>query len=221
MFILKLLSPRYIPRKTSEWNIHIRFYRWILVCLRRTYCKGAISDTIHIGNTKVVHNVRDYWYEQELQRFKINIMPHMEKTIELQRRVKYHRTWVFDWSESFVIFNEGHNYNILREKYVGIESSIAGQLKISSGTNTLFSTEFVIHQGRRIKSPNGSIIMGSSSSLDISKSKNGRHKISIKDTIPSKESTSCSATGVEKPSKSLVSPSKTTQYRGFEENELF
>lgn len=222
MFILELLSPKYIPRKMSEWSIHMHFYRWILKCLYRNYCKGAISDTIHIGNTKIVHNVRDYWYEQELQRFKINVTSHMEKNKAFQRRVKYFRSRVFNWSESLIVYHDGQNYNVIREKYVGIDSNMDGQLKTSSGINTIFRIEFIANvEKQNKKQDTSSVMLDSSSLIKTPKSRSGRHKISIKDNIPKSTDTISHITSEDNSQPSITTSSKTNKYQGFEENDIF
>ena len=79
MFILRLLRPKHIPDHKTDWDWWLRLYNWIIRGLLPLYKRSAISDTVILGDTKVIHNIRDYWYEQELHRFHIDAALNIEK----------------------------------------------------------------------------------------------------------------------------------------------
>ena len=79
MIFLKVLRPADIPNRKTNWGYRLRFYHWLLLRLLPVYRKSAISDTLNLGETQIIHNVRDYWYEQELQRFHIDTAQHLEQ----------------------------------------------------------------------------------------------------------------------------------------------
>lgn len=198
MLLLKLLRPRDIPQRKKQWNWQVRWYNHLLRWLLPVYKRCAVSDTITIGKLKVVHAIRDYWYEQELQRFHIDIAQHMEKTalpITLKRK---RRSTLFQWKESLIIYADGKKFTISNSDDWRIESEISGQVKISTDRDFIVRTEFTsnIRSAQPIQSAETS-----------QPTEGGRPKITIKDPVPSQ------------PPQEIVA--KTTKYRGFEENEIF
>lgn len=144
MFLLKLLSPREIPDRKNRWTRRVKFYHWLLVQLLPVYKRSAISDTVNLGGTQIIHNVRDYWYEQQLQRFRIDVTRHLEKHLlpcNILRR--YRRSKWFCWSESLLVFHGGHSYNIRRADSLAIETDIVGQLRMSTDKDLFLRSEFV------------------------------------------------------------------------------
>ena len=77
MVLLKILRPADVPDRKTNWGYRLRIYHWLLLRLLPTYRKCAISDALNLGGTQIIHNVRDYWYEQELQRFRIDTAQHL------------------------------------------------------------------------------------------------------------------------------------------------
>lgn len=143
-FLLKILSPKQIPVKKDEWSARVRFYHWLLCKLMNSYKHSAVSDTIHFGKIQIIHNVRDYWYEQELQRFKIDTSQHMENEImPAKLSQKYHRSNVFDWTETTLVFCDGKSICIKRNKNIFVESDIPGELRCSNNSDFIVRADFV------------------------------------------------------------------------------
>lgn len=198
MLLLKLLRPREIPQRKKQWNWQVRWFNLLLRWLLPIYKRCAVSDTIAIGKVKVVHTIRDYWYEQELQRFHIDIAQHMDKTtLPITRKLKK-RSPIFHWKESLIIYANGKKYTISNFDDWRIESEISGQVKISTDRDFIVRTEFTsnIRSAQPIQSAETS-----------HPTEGGRPKITIKDPVPSRSP------------QEIVA--KTTKYRGFEENEIF
>lgn len=213
MFLLRLLSPKEIPSRKTNWGWSVRFYNWLLVKLMPIYRRSAISETINLDVTQIIHNVRDYWYEQELQRFHIDTAQHLEKqTTSYNLKRKYHRSPLFNWTESLLLFYNGQSYNIKRAKTFSIETDVNGQLKMSTDKDFIFRSEFTAkktertHENQKEQEKSYTAPVGETSFDD--RNKQPRQKINIKDAIPNQKNTE-------------TSQPETTKYRGFEENNLF
>lgn len=202
--LLKVFSPNVIPRKTNDWNAGLRLYRWILILLYKLYCKGAISDIIYIDNIKVLHTVRDDWYENELHRFNIKLTSQLETSeIPPLNRTKYHRSSIFTWSETLQVLIDKNSYNIKRNKQVNIDTDINGQLRISNTTSDVYCTEFTI------KTTIHTTATATAHSISRHNPKSKlKHKISVKDSTP--------ITNITMKDKPI-----SVKFRGFEENSIF
>lgn len=208
-FLLKILSPKKIPDKRSEWKWHVRCHEWMLRHLLYAYRRGAVSDTIQLGNVQIMYNVRDYWYEQELQRFHIDTAQHLEKrSAPLRLNRKLHRSVFFHWTESLLFFYEGKSYNIKRGKTISIETEIDGQLKISSEKDIILRSEFEAKGvGRQSHSldfqkDNSSTLLYEPDNSSL------KQKIFVKDTVQQQ--------GIAQKKQF-----HSTKYQGFEENNAF
>jgi len=206
MLLLKLLRPRDIPQRKKQWNWQVRWYNHLLRRLLPIYKRCAVSDTITIGKVKVVHTIRDYWYEQELQRFHIDIAQHMEKTtlpITLKRK---RRSTLFQWKESLTIYADGKKYAINNADHWSIESDISGQVKLSSDQDFIVRTEFTSN------TKSAKTVQSTETPKPADRANT---KIPVKDAVPSppKEGT------IHKPQPGTTP--KTTKYHGFEENDIF
>ena len=208
--LLKLLQPKDIPNRTTDWNWRVRFYNWLLVRLMPLYRRGAISETINLAAAQIIHNVRDYWYEQELQRFHIDTAQHLEKqSAPYGLNRKYRRSCLFKWSESLLVFNDGGSCNVSRAKKFTIETDINGQLKTSSDKDFIFRMEFIAKNNWNSDSkPHEQRESFTPESKPTPQPKPNdyqpKQKIPVKDTIPSQ------------------SPQNTTtKHQGFEENDIF
>lgn len=213
MFLLKLLSPKEIPSRKTDWGWLVRFYNWSLVKLMPLYRRGAISETINLDATQIIHNVRDYWYEQELQRFHIDTAQHLEKqTIPYNLKHKYHRSPLFRWSENILVFYDGKNYNIKRSKILAIETDINGLLKISSDKDFILRSEFAgknpAQQNPRQYEQKSTYSAYSGGTSYMEMEKPPKQKVNVKDTIPTQKT-------------SATSQPDTSKYQGFEENNQF
>lgn len=209
MFLLKILRPKDIPTRKTNWNWRVRLFHWILVKRLTAYSRGAISDTMNIGETQIIHNVRDYWYEQELQRFRIDIAQHVESSstpYNIKRR--YHRSCLFNWSETLLVFHGGKSYNIKRDKNFSIATDIAGGLKVSTDKDFILRSEFTAKFAGTNKTRNNLAETVPNQQLITPPVRENmpKQKISIHDSVP-----------IAKPS----TEPKTTKYQGFEENDQF
>lgn len=206
MLLLKLLRPREIPQRKKQWNRQVRWYNFLLRWLLPIYKRCAVSDTIMIGKVKVVHMIRDYWYEQELQRFHIDIAQHMDKTtlpIILKRKKN---SLIFQWKESLTIYADEKKYTISNSDDWRIESEISGQVTISTDRDFIVRTEFTSNTryAQNVQLPE-----------TIKATDKVNTKIPVKDTVPSQP----------KEGSIHTPPTDTTltitKYRGFEENDIF
>ena len=219
MLLLTLLRPRDIPQRKTQWNWRVRWYFALLKHMMPLYKRCAVSDMIQVGDVRIVHTVQDYGYEQELQRFHIDVAQHMDKMstpISMKRPMR--RSRLFHWTESMVVYANGKSYTIHRADSYTIQTDMTGQLKISSDKDIILRSEFAskaVKANEPARSSVSSSVSSGSVPNDRPKSGNKR-KITIKDTVPSSQTTVH-----ETPKSSAVPPPSTTQYRGFEENDLF
>jgi len=207
MLLLKIIRPANIPNRKTNWGYRVRFYHWLLLRLLTVYKKCAISDTLNLGETQIVHNVRDYWYEQELQRFHIDTAQHLERqNAPYNLKSRYRRSPLFNWSESLLVFQNGKSYNIKRSNIFSIETELAGQLKVSGAKDFILRSEFIAKVSKSQKiSTDGKTIVATEPIQ--SNGKSSRQRVSVKDSIPT-EPPHTEAAG-------------TVKYRGFEENSIF
>lgn len=208
MIILRILKPKHIPYHKTNWNWWLRMYYWIIRALLPLYKRSAISDTIILGNTQIFHNVRDYWYEQELQRF------HIDASLDLEKRSmpysvsrKFRHSRLFRWSDSLLILHEGTRYSIKRDKEILIDTNKEGTFKLSTEKDFILRSEFVAKEDRT-QQDNHSKQTNSREPTEASVKQESSSEIEIKDTIP-----------IDKTGKQQ-SP-KLVKYQGFEENDLF
>lgn len=205
IFILKILSPRNIPNLRTEWGWRLQLYYWLIKTLLPLYKRSAFSDTIIVGNTQVIHNVRNYWYEQELHRFHLDAAFSIEKrSIPFIVNRKYKLSRFFNWSDSLLILHEGGSYSIKRDKEILIDADIEGILKSSTERDFIFCSEFVEKSVRLLKEQTNNKIIDLNSRTKSSKQKSSS-KITIKDTVPT---------------NTLQTP-EFVKHQGFEENNLF
>ena len=207
MILLKIICPTVIPNRKTNWGYRVRFYHWLLLRLLPVYRKSAISDTLKLGDTQIIHNVRDYWYEQELQRFHIDTAQHLEQqNAPYNLKRKYRRSSLFSWSESLLIFHNGKSYNIKRFDNYAIETELAGKLKVSGAKDFILRSEFVAKVAKPQRSNTDDDTLAAHP--DNERNNPTRHRVSVKDNIPS--------------SPYYVEPrTETVKYRGFEENNVF
>ena len=211
MFLLKIMSPSVIPNNKASFGKGLRFYQWLLVRLLPLYRKSAVSDTFILENMQIIHNVRDYWYEQELQRFCIDTAQHLEKSsapFNIKRR--FCRSCLFCWSESLLIFHEGKSYTIKRDRNFSIATDIVGTLKTSTNKDFILRSEFITKNTREVQRSIRNNVTGSIQDeqpiVETAHEDKPKQKISIRDSVPSVTSS--------------LEP-KLKKYQGFEENSIF
>lgn len=205
VFILKILRPQNIPNHKKEWDWRLRLYYWLIKTLLPLYKRSAFSDTIIIGNTQVIHNMRSYWYEQELHRFHLDAAFSIEKrSIPFIVNRKYKLSRFFYWSDSLLILHEGGSYSIKRDKEIMIDTESEGLLKSSTERDFIFRSEFVERNEIPLKEQTYRRKIELNSRTTSTKQKSSS-KIMIKETIPI---------------NTLQTP-QFVEYQGFEENNLF
>lgn len=208
--IIKILSPKHLPSRKTSWDRRTRLYYKLLGWLLPIYRRSAISDSIKIGEIQLIHNLRDYSFEQELQRFCIDTAQHLEKSsAPFNIKRKFRRSCLFCWSESLLIFHEGKSYDIKRDRNFSIATDIVGTLKISTNKDFILRSEFTTkNTGVRCNSKNNvaDCIQTGQSIVEIVSKGKPKQKISIRDTVPSTSS-------AQEP--------KMKKYQGFEENDIF
>ena len=206
--ILRILKPKHIPYHKTDWNWWLRLYYWIIRALLPLYKRSAISDTIILGNTQVFHNVRDYWYEQELQRFHIDAALDLEKrSIPYNANRKFRHSRLFRWSDSLLILHEGGRYSIKRAKEILIDTNKEGALKLSTEKDFIFRSEFIVKEDGA-QQDNNSKQTNSRESTEASIIQESSSKIEIKDTVPTDKT-------------SAQQSYKLVKHQGFEEIDLF
>lgn len=211
MWLMRIIRPDVIPSRKSDWNWRVRLFHWTLVRLLPVYKRSAVSDAINIGETQIIHNVRDYWYEQELQRFRIDTAQHFEKRpVPYHLKSKCRRSSLFRWSESLLVFHDGRSYNIKHTSYFSVETDINGVLRISSKNDCVLRSEFTARTNKSQKSQDDACSeIKNTQPASVSKpDKGSRQKITIKDSVPRTDI-------------SAKQQNETTKYQGFEENNIF
>lgn len=208
MHILRLLRPKHIPYQKTDWDWRLRLYYWIIRALLPQYKRSAISDTVILGDTQVIHNIRDYWYEQELHRFHLDAALKIEKgNVPYQLKRKFKLSRFFSWSDSLQILHEGRSYRIKRDKLFLIDTDKEGVLQLSTEKDFILRSEFVEKETKRQKEKTTQ----QKAEYDFNSTSNEKvvyRKIRIKDTTPKDNTT--------------MPPSpKMVKYYGFEENNLF
>ena len=103
MLLLKLLSPKKIPRGSSN-KFWYRCYRMLLRCYLRRYAKVVINDRIVVDGVEVRHTMRDKWFENELRRFGFEFKPAFN-TLQQEslRTIKHFRYRSFNWEDKVTI----------------------------------------------------------------------------------------------------------------------
>lgn len=207
VLLLKIICPKVIPNRKSNWGYRVRFYHWLLLRLQPLYKRCAVSDTFSFGDMQVVHNVRDYWYEQELQRFHVDTAQHLEpQNVPFSVKRSNRRPLLFNWSETLSVYHNRKSYVLKRSNKFSIETELDGRLKISGAKDLILRSEFVTKVTKPRK--DADLVTVLESVTERAGGKQPRSKISVKDTIPS-------ATLPVEPIAESV------KYRGFEENSIF
>lgn len=209
--IIKILSPKHIPSRKTSWNRRTCLYYKLLGWLLPIYRRSAISDSIKIGEIQLIHNLRDYSFEQELQRFCIDTAQHLEKSsAPFNTKRRFLRSYLFCWSESLLIFHEGKSYAIKRDRNFSIATDIIGTLKISTNRDFILRSEFIAKNTREVQRSIRNNVTGSIQDeqpiVETAHEDKPKQKISIRDSVPSVTSS--------------LEP-KLKKYQGFEENSIF
>lgn len=223
MLLLKLISPKKVPRYKSNWKFRHKCYSAMLILLLRRYSRGVIDEVIVLNGVKVSHTLRDEWFENELRRFGIEFSPNLKATTtpSLEKR-KYRRSRLFNWKETLSVIKARKRCTIVRERGITLESNLDGTLKSSSGYDGILSIwveETSIgspkdDSPRRTTPPREQPAVKTTPGEPPQK----KRKIHIKDTITPQD------TPTPKPPASPPQEQPAdafTQHKGFEENDLF
>lgn len=203
MILLKLLKPTIIPQKKTDWTIRINLYYWLLRKMMPIYMKGAVSDSIDLGNVQIIHNVRDFGFENELSRFNLNINPNLvkDRIPFYQKDNNYKRNNCFNWDESLMVYKGGQKYYIKHGKNLSVDTDIIGTLKTSSENESIQCTEFIAnYQKQAIQYDNN---------VQQQPVKTNRKKIRVNDKVET-----------DLPPKHTTKPT-VTKKAGFDVNDIF
>lgn len=221
MFFLKLISPKHVPRKKTNWKFRHKFYYAMLKMYLRLYSRGVIEDRIVVNEVVALHTLRDVWFENELRRFGIKITPSLD-TINKEsfKQRKYHRYHTFNWEDKLTVVHFGKDCSVTRNNSVIFDSDMGGLLRTSTNSEPILS---IFYNGyRKGKKPTETIVERRTPPQNKPEkplaptTQPKKKKIHIKDTVkPVQESPR-----MEKPVKA---PPQDTYIKhvGFEENDIF
>lgn len=224
MLLLKLISPKKLPRRRSGWRFHHKCYSALLILLLRRYSRGVIDEVIVLNGVKVSHTLRDEWFESELKRFGIEFAPSLRATAKpsLEKR-KYRRSRLFTWKETLSVIKSRRHCSIMRERGITLESNFDGTLKTSSEQDGILAIwledDSAItpkeERPRRTTAPKETPA-GKTTPVEPPQKK---RKIHIKDTVTPQDTP---APKPPTPTLPQEQPADTfTQHKGFEENDIF
>ena len=221
MLLLKLISPKQLPRNKADWKFRHKFYKVLLKVYLRFYSKGVIEDYMVVNDVTVLHTLRDVWFENELRRLDIKIKPSLVVATKqaLQKR-KYHLCRTFNWEDKTTVLYSGKSCSITHNKRVGFDADMSGQLKTSSNNDRVLSIHFTEGRKERTsieKTPTRQAEHREEPEFPpttVTQSK--KKKVRIKDTIKPRQET----TPVEE-TKEVTPQDSFTKHAGFEENDIF
>ena len=221
MFFLKLISPKHVPRKKTNWKFRHKFYRMMLKIYLRLYLKGMVDDRVVVNEVVTIHSLRDPWFEKELKRFGIEIEPSLHQSqMESFKKRKYHRYRTFNWEDKLTVIHYGKSCVITRDNIVSFDTNMGGQLQASSDKDGILSIFFNGYQkGRKLtekkteKTEEPREIPEKPQAPFIQPKKK---KIHLKDTVkPRQEKLQAEGLRESSPQDSY------TKHAGFEENDIF
>lgn len=221
MLLLKLISPKQLPRNKADWKFRHKFYKVLLKLYLRFYSKGVIEDYMVVNDVTVLHTLRDVWFENELRRFDIKIKPSLVVATKqaLQKR-KYHLHRTFNWEDKTTVLYSGKSCSITRNKRVCIDTDMNGQLKTSSNNDRVLSIHFTEGRNERTtiekKSTKQTEPREESEVPPTTVSQSKKKKVHIKDAIKPRQKT----IPVEE-TKEATPQDSFTKHAGFEENDIF
>lgn len=223
MFLLKLISPKTLPKRKTDWKFYHRCFRALLKAHVASYCKGAIDDRIIVDGVEVSHTLRDTWFEKELQRFGIGIVPAMAmvQPQAFQKR-RYRRSILFDWEEKLTIKHARKDCSIVRDDSVSFSSHFDGQLKASSDRNAFLSLVFEArNKSSRLTETEPETTEAPSKESEETPPPPGpppkkKRRIHIKDTVDPQQTPQTT-----EQSQTPQTQDTFVKHNGFEENEIF
>ena len=209
--LLKIFSPKEIPSKKTEWNWRVRFQCWMMRKLLPIYKRSAINDTILLSETQIIHNLRDYWYEEEARRFGINTAQDIERcSMPFYINRRYRHSALFKWTETLLVYSNEKSYCIKRGKFFSIETDMEGLLRASTSNDIIMRTEFAVKKTTRQTESDAWRLRKESPLSSETAPKQPKQKSSAKDTVQN---------GPDDP----LNPSQDnlSQFNGFVENNMF
>lgn len=221
MFFLKLISPKHVPRKKTNWKFRHQFYYAMLKMYLCLYSKGVIEDRIVVNEVVALHTLRDVWFEKELRRFGIKIAPSLDTiSKESFKQRKYHRYRTFNWEDKLTVVHCGKDCCVTRNNSVRFDSDMGGHLQTSTNSEPILSvffngyrkskkqtetkTERKVHLHEEPEKPQTSVLQSK------------KKKIHIKDTVTPQQEIPHVETLKETPTQETY-----TKHVGFEENDIF
>lgn len=220
MSFLKLISPKQVPRKKSNWKFRHKFYKAMLKLYLRLYSRGVIEDCVEVNEVVIMHSLRDPWFEKELKRFGIEFEPSLHSAqIESLKKRKYHRHRTFNWEDKLVVMHIGKSCGITRGNNVGFDTNMEGHLQASTDKDGILSVLYRGRNGRRLMEKKTVKI---EEPKDLPEKPQTPHvppkkkTIHIKDTVKPRQE----KPRVEEPKESAPQDSYT-KHAGFEENDIF
>lgn len=221
MLLLKLISPKRLPRNMADWKFRHKFYKVMLKLYLHFYSKGVIEDYMMVNDVTVQHALRDVWFENELQRFDIKLKPSLVVAQKQALRKRKHRLCrSFNWEDKTTVLHSGKSCSITHNKRVSIDTDMSGQLKMSSNNDRVLSIRFT--EGRKERTPIEKTSTKQAEHREEPKfppttvTQSKKKKIRIKDTIKPRQET----TPVEE-TKEVTPQDSFTKHAGFEENDIF
>ena len=232
MLLLKLISPKKLPRKRSEWRFRHKCYMALLKWLKKHYILGVIDEVVVVNDVMVSHTLRDEWFEDELQRFGIgcSITFQNDGTNSIKSK-KYRRSSLFLWKETLVVLHGQTKCSIVRDTVTAVESNLEGSFKVSTSVNGIFAfrieeprkeTATTARRHRTFRSEptiESTVEQATTDQEPATTPPKKKHKIRIKDTIDP-DMPQSTATSAEVPTDE-PQQGTFTQHIGFVENELF
>jgi len=227
MLLLKLISPKKLPRRKSEWRFHHKCYKVLLNHLLKRYSPGVIDDTITLNGVEVKLTLRDEWFENELTKFGISFSPTIKATQKLSKK-RYRRSSLFSWKETLTVAQSRNRCSIVRNESVTLDSNFDSTLQSSGSNDAILVIKLSDHsrplpKKHKIEDISETIPATEEQPTEPTNSPNPaptkKHKIHIKDTVTPKEAPTPQS---PVPDSSPEQPSDSfTQHQGFEENDIF
>ena len=150
MFLLKILRPSEIPVNKADWGKRVKVYYWTLCRLMPLYRSGMVNESIEIDDVSVLHNVRDFEYENELLRFNVVFTEHLvtHKGSYYLQKCKYKCYHCFNWTESFVVKHS---------KYLDVKTDINNVFNASNIDQMQCTNKHKIHVKETIQEPSAPV----------------------------------------------------------------
>lgn len=225
MLLLKLISPKNLPRKKSEWKFYHKCYKALLCLLFKRYALGVIDDIVILNDVEVRHTLRDGWFESELSRLGVVFVPSVKTTSRLSfEKRRYRHSWLFSWEEKLMVACSSQYCTIVRDHSIALESNINASVQTSNDINDILA--IWIKEVKTSKKPvreghGGSTQQNEIPAVQTTKTEppQKKRKIHIKDIVRPQDVSTGQTPQTEQPKEKPTD--NFIQHQGFEENEIF